>query len=128
MPRADWRSSGSDAAGFEVGVDGDSTGVKARVWGFWEVPLATAFQTSVLDVCRAARHPEGLTVDAVDLRPQRDEVQAELSATLVALRHAGLARITFVVTSSITKMQLARIAKECGAREWVHFAAPKTAA
>lgn len=95
--------------------------VRVRTWGFWRMEVATLFARNVVIECRAAGEPIGLLVDVTRLLPQRDEGQTAFGELMIALRTLGLSGVVVVVSSTITKMQLLRIAKERGVRDWSYF-------
>jgi hypothetical protein len=122
-----FRSEGTQESGYDVGLDPNASIVRARVWGFWDAPMAVSFTNTVLEGVRKAQRPTEVTIDALELRPQRDDVQELFAKLLVTFQRAGLHRLTFVVTSSVTKMQLGRLVRENGARNWVQFTATMAA-
>jgi hypothetical protein len=95
--------------------------VRVRAWGFWRLEITTSFSQAIVSECRAASPPVGLLIDATRLLPQRNEGQAAFSELMTASRTLGLTAVAIVVSSSITRMQLLRIAKETGARDWAYF-------
>ena len=98
----------------------DQTGVvKVRVWGFWSVEIASVFAKSVIDVCRSGDLPRGVTVDAEELKPLRDEGQAALLAMFDAAAAMGIEHASVVTSSPLTRLMLARIVKTTATKGFV---------
>lgn len=105
---------GDELAGFSVSA-APSDGVKVKGWGFWSVPVATAFAGAVLEACRTQARGAPLTLDLSDLKPMRDEGQQALSRVLRAAPGLGIGAISIVTTNPLTRLQLVRLATESGA-------------
>ena len=104
---------GDELAGFSVDAAPPDS-VKVKGWGFWSVPVATAFAGAVLDACRQARGAT-LMLDLCDLKPMRDEGQQSLSRVLRTAPGLGIAAISIITTNPLTRLQLVRLATESGA-------------
>ncbi len=118
----DVRSFGDTEAGFSTEHDASARVVRVRTWGFWRLEVATLFARNVATDCRAAGLPLGLLIDVIQLLPQRDEGQAAFGELMTVARGLGLRGTVVVGSNIITKMQLLRIAKERGVRDWSYFA------
>ena len=109
------KSAGNDDSGYSVDVL--ALGIQIRAWGFWDAALATNFVAAVLDAIRANPQRSWLTLDASQLKPQRDEGQAALRELVETTAKLGQ-RGELIVANAITKMQLARIIREARANTW----------
>lgn len=90
----------------------DLTGVvRVRAWGLWSVPIAQSLARRVGEVCRTGERPTRAVIDCRDLKPQRDEGQAALSAMVEGLSMLGVERITFESESPLTRLMLTRVVK-----------------
>ncbi|HVY44654.1 MAG TPA: hypothetical protein VHB21_02200 [Minicystis sp.] len=107
---------GSDEAGFSI--DAIASSVKVRAWGFWDAATAARFPPAVFEALAAAGPRAELLVDVTELKPQREAGQAALHEVIEGTVRLGLRRAELVVTNAITRMQLARIVREAGARSW----------
>jgi len=121
MSQTDVRSFGDAQSGFSVEHDAVALVVRVRAWGFWGLEVATLFARAVVDECRAVGEPVGLLLDVTRLLPQREEGQTAFGELIVGLRTIVPKRVVVVVSSTITKMQLLRIAKDRGVRDWLYF-------
>jgi len=109
-PMVPLQSRSDSDGGFSVSQD-EAAVVRVRAWGFWSVEIAGAFAKSVVDVCRAGDLPRSVSVDAEDLKPQRDEGQAALVAMFDAVAAMGVEHVSVVASSPLTRLMLARIVK-----------------
>jgi hypothetical protein len=107
---------GSDDAGYSV--ETGALGVRVRAWGFWDASLAAGFAKAVVEALDQSTVRSQLLVDAIALKPQRDEGQEAFRAMIRDTAKLGLPRAELLVTNAITKMQLGRILREAGARVW----------
>jgi hypothetical protein len=115
---------GNEQAGFSTAFDALTKVVSVRAWGFWSVEVARAFGQVVGDECRSRPRGTTLLVDMAELKPMRDEGQFSFAQLMTALPKLGIARTTIITSSHLTKLQLLRIATECGASNLVEFAQP----
>lgn len=114
------RTFGDAESGFSVEHNAGARIVRVRAWGFWRLEVAAGFARAVVSECRVGE-TVGLLVDVTHLLPQRNEGQTAFGELMIALRTIGLVGVAVVVSSTITKMQLLRIAKERGVRDWSYF-------
>jgi hypothetical protein len=119
---------GNDESGFSVVWEDASGTVRVKAWGFWDAGLSASFSRAVGGVCRSARRPLKLFVDAMMLKPQRDEGQAAFRALMTILVSLGGVRAAVAVGNAITRIQLVRIAKETSAEGWSFLATEGSAA
>ena len=112
---------GSEEEGFTVRFDEESGAIHVRAWGFWSPETAAQFAPTVIDTCRSSQHRKSLVLDVAGLRPQREFGQLAFGALMTALPELGVLRASVTADSSLTRLQLLRIATECGVRRMVHF-------
>jgi hypothetical protein len=108
---------GTDESGYSL--ESGVLSVQVRAWGFWDVPLAASFAGAVVDALRAAGPRVALRIVATDLKPQGEAGEAAFRALIAAATKLGLDGAELVVGNAITKLQLARIVREVGARSWM---------
>jgi hypothetical protein len=112
---------GDDTAGFSFSFEARPPVLRVRGWGFWSVEVAAAFGSKLKEACR--HHPAGtaLHLDMRDLKPMREEGQASFGALLQAAGRLGIAEVVIATQSSMTKLQLARIAADHATHVRVQF-------
>jgi hypothetical protein len=114
---------GDDLAGFSVRYDPVDGRTEVTGWGFWSVEVATNFATKVMTALRERPEAKALLLDLGELKPMREEGQKSFANLLRALPALGITRTHIVTTSSLTKMQLMRIATETGTSatiQWIN--------
>jgi hypothetical protein len=124
------RRSGGDAQnGFEVLTDPDKRLVRARVWGFWELPLATRCRSAMLDafVEMGMTQPWCVLSDSRHFPPQKPEVQALIGEILFKGPSMGMRRTAFLVDSGTSKLQMSRLAAETNLKGMGFFLAEEEA-
>jgi hypothetical protein len=107
---------GNEEQGFSVDMDAATSTLRVKAWGFWTAETAEALLGSVVSDCPPNRM-SSFVLDAVGLKPQREEGQRAIGSVLAMLSTLGIARAHLITDSSLTKLQLMRITKECGARD-----------
>src|SRR5258708_6204832 len=111
---------GTDAEGFAVGTGEGASSVQVRVWGFWSPDLAARFVGAVTSACASFPVPR-MTIDATDLRPQRDAGQDALATLMAALPALRITRVVVTTASPLTKLQMMRFVKERALKHLVEF-------
>ncbi len=110
------RKSGDEKKGYQIEKKGDV--LLLTIWGMWDDALAENYRKDML-----AMYPDmkpGPWFVIADIRrfpPQREPVQAIHGMLMGAAVQEGMARAASVVESSLTKMQIGRIASESGMSE-----------
>jgi hypothetical protein len=112
---------GSDADGFSIAFEELSRCLRVKVWGFWAPEVAASFPAAVVDAVRGGRRAAEVLVDAVELKPQRDDAQEAFKTMFAALPALGVTRASITTGNALTKLQLMRLANATPAREIVHF-------
>jgi hypothetical protein len=114
------RYAGDGEAGFSVEHDHPRNTIRVAAWGFWRPDVANVFVSTVTNDWLATAEVRVL-IDATRLVPQREEGQAAWGDLMAALRVPTVQTVAVVVSSTITKMQLLRLAKDRGVQSWVYF-------
>lgn len=115
------RSVGDSEGGFAVAPLDSNAVVRVRAWGFWPPAVANALVDSVFEAFPMGRKPAQIMIDAVALKPQRDEGQAAFAEMFDRLAKLGGVRVDIVVASPLTKLQLARITKAGDRKSFVEL-------
>lgn len=88
--------------------------LRLRFWGFWDIPTADAMNREFRDTMTQAA-PDGpwyVLADIAEFPPQSADVQAILARTMQFAREHGMQKAARIVSSTITKMQIARLSNE----------------
>lgn len=112
---------GDPSEGFSVEVDAGNGFVRVRCWGFWGLALCREFSAAVVRGCTASHRQAHLLIDVADLKPMREEGQAAFAAAMIGARRCGVAGISLLTGSQLTKLQLLRIVRESSVRDTVRF-------
>lgn len=110
------RQSGDEKKGYKIEKTGNV--LLLTVWGMWDDALAAQYQADM-----RASYPEMgagpwyVVADISKFPPQRESVQAVHGSLMGEAVQTGMAKAASVVESSLTKMQIGRIAKESGMPE-----------
>jgi hypothetical protein len=120
------RYAGNAEAGFSVEHDHPTNTVRVEAWGFWRPDVANVFVGTVTNDCFARTYVRVL-IDATRLVPQREEGQAAWGELMALLHTPTVQTVAVVVSSTITKMQLLRLAKDRGVHGWVYFSTVREA-
>jgi hypothetical protein len=105
---------GTKAAGFRIVLTPGGTALRLESWGYWSPDLALAFSRDVIVACRKVSSPLSFVLDATELKPQGREGQEALRTLMRCLAQFVLASATISTKNILTKMQLTRLAKDCG--------------
>jgi hypothetical protein len=111
---------GTEAEGFAVGPSEGAQAIHVRVWGFWSAELASRFVSAVGAECSRLRLTL-MTMDATQLKPQREAGQEALGALMGALPALGITRVRVITTSPLTRLQILRISKERAIKDLIEF-------
>ena len=109
---------GDTENGFSVEYDHASKTVRITGWGFWNASLVALFDTHALSACIAAGRPFDVVFDAARLKPQGQLAQKSLGAMMAGVHALAPSRFMLVVGSALTRLQLARLARENGVTNW----------
>jgi hypothetical protein len=92
-----------------------------EAWGYWDAETAKAFAEEAPILSRKAAAPFSLVLEASQLKPQGVKGQAALRVLLECLTKLSVSRAVARVSNILTRMQLTRIAAECGAAQLLRF-------
>jgi hypothetical protein len=124
-PREDtMQKGGNDDGGYELDRDELGASLQVRMWGFWSTEVARAFGDAILEEAKAAKKPKTVVLDASNLKPQKEVGQTAIASMLDTLTRAGVTRVSILIASPLTKLQLVRIANERAPRGMVEFVQP----
>jgi hypothetical protein len=105
---------GGAAGGFRVSGAG-SAALRIQVWGYWGPEVAGEFSKKVAAMAPSLTLATALTFDASELKPQGVEGQEALRVLFRAIAPTTLTGGEAVVVKNVlTRMQLARLLRECG--------------
>jgi hypothetical protein len=121
VPAQAQSSFGTAAGGFRLASPSTGNALLIEVWGYWDAETAKAFAEEAPIVSRRAAAPLNLVLEASQLKPQGVKGQAALRALLECLTKLSVSRAVARVSNILTRMQLTRIAAECGASQLLHF-------
>jgi hypothetical protein len=105
---------GTKAAGFRIMCQPGGKAVRVEGWGYWPADVALAFGRDMISACRKVSSPLSFLFDATELKPQGHDGQEALRTLMRCLVQFGLSSVTISTNNILTKMQLTRLAKECG--------------
>jgi hypothetical protein len=116
---------GTDDEGYALELEEKAPVLQAKIWGFWSPATAGPFVQEVIDICNTSPRPTKIVIDAVGLKPQREVGQQAFAMLMGALGRLGITRVEATTDSSLTRLQLLRIAQENGARKVFHIVETK---
>jgi hypothetical protein len=110
---------GGDAGGFRIS---SSPGVlRVTAWGYWPPDVVAALARDAITIGQKLM-PTGIFVmDAAQLKPQGVEGQESLRLVFRSLAAKSFAKGTVIAHNVLTKMQLARLVRECGLEARIGF-------
>jgi hypothetical protein len=107
-----WRD-GNEAAGYEVSVDTTKRVLRLDCWGLWSLALAESYAKSMNAAYDKLRGRPWYVLAIIAKFPaQRQEVAEIHGALMASAAAAGMKRAASVVDSSMTQMQIKRLAEE----------------
>ena len=104
---------GTDTGGFRVS---GTPQVELRIegWGYWSPAVVAAFAREAPAASQKFSPAAAFMLDANQLKPQGAEGQEALRALFRGLSALKFSRLTVVAQNALTRMQLTRLARECG--------------
>lgn len=115
------RQVGSEAAGFRLVYPPGGRTLRIEAWGYWSPEVAAAFGRESASACRELSGPVSLVFDAMRLKPQSADGQGALRVMMKSVAGARISGGRVLVDNILTRMQLLRIAKECGLDRLLQF-------
>lgn len=108
--------------GFFVEVDMRLAIVKVKVWGFWTVEDGQAYVDEFKRVAqKVLGRPWYVLADISEFTAQKPEVSALVEQTMAYATANGLVKAANLVSSSLGKMQIARLSQAMGLPEFSFF-------
>ncbi len=109
-------------SGYGIHVERDRRLVRLEVWGFWTIDQARAYHEEFV---RATQPLFGrrwrVLANTADFAAQKPDVSAFVEKTMEVAQKNGCVRAANVVSSTLTKMQLARMSAEQGLPSFAFF-------
>jgi hypothetical protein len=115
------RHIGTEAGGFSITYVLGGHTLHVKCWGYWAHDTAVAFGRDAQLACRRVSAPLAFTLDASALKPQSGDGQESLRALFGCLANTTLSGAIMFGSDILTKMQLRRLATECGVGSVLHF-------
>ena len=101
--------------GYEISLDETRNILKFRAWGFWDTDVARRFEqewTAKVEAISAKHNDWYVLVDLADFPAQSEEVQQLTYEMMELEKHHGVKKEAHLVSKAITKLQIARIARD----------------
>lgn len=115
MPSAELTSAevGSSAGGFRV--VGTALGLlRVIVWGYWTPDVVRSFAVDTPKALQKLAPGSTIILDAAELKPQGVDGQEALRVLFRGLVPLAFAKAQVLSGNALTRMQLARLLRECG--------------
>lgn len=116
-------SAGDETRGFRVWTDAPRRILHIHTWGYWDLDLAEKY-SATLRAHFGRLHGGGpwyVLGDTRKLVPQNPEVQAIFADLMAAAASMGVHRVATMIESTVTKMQIRRLARDGGLTEMGFF-------
>jgi len=108
--------------GFVVALDRERNILRVKVWGFWTIDDAKAYwEDFKVKANMAAGRPWYVLADIADFSAQKPEVNVYVEKTMAYARANGMVRAANLVSSALSKMQIARLSQETGLPSFSFF-------
>jgi len=115
MPFAEFSPAevGTEAGGFRI--VGTAQGIlRVTVWGYWPQDVVRTFVNDAPAALSKLTAAGTFVLEATDLKPQGADGQEGLRVLFRALVPLSFAKGSVVANNALTRMQLARLLRECG--------------
>jgi hypothetical protein len=115
MPFAEFSPAevGSSAGGFRL--VGTAQGLlRVTVWGYWPPDVVRTFAVDATTALQKLAPGGSLVLDAAELKPQGADGQEALRMLFRGLVPLAFAKAQVIAINALTRMQLARLLRECG--------------
>jgi hypothetical protein len=115
MPFAEFSPAevGTEAGGFRI-VGTAQGALRITVWGYWPHDVVRTFATDAPSALQRLAAISTFVLEAPELKPQGGDGQEALRVLFRALVPLAFAKGTVVASNALTRMQLARLLRECG--------------
>lgn len=105
--------SGNEKMGYTVQVDSEKQVLFLKCWGMWDESLADDYRKHMLESYdQIDQRPWFVLADISQFPPQRESVQAVHGELMGLAVGRGMLKAASVVDSTLSKMQIRRIAEE----------------
>ena len=109
-------------SGYVVRVERERRLVRLEVWGFWTVDQARAYYEEFARVTQPLWGKRWrVLANTADFAAQKPDVSAFVERTMEVAQKQGCVRAANIVSSTLTKMQLARMSAEQGLPSFAFF-------
>ncbi|MDC3955920.1 protein kinase domain-containing protein [Polyangium jinanense] len=109
-------------SGYTIRVERERRLVRLSVWGFWTVDQARAYYEEFARVTQPLWGKRWrVLADTADFAAQKPDVSAFVERTMEVAQKNGCVRAANIVSSTLTKMQLARMSIEQGLPSFAFF-------
>ena len=115
MPFAEFAPAevGTEAGGFRI-VGTAQGALRVTVWGYWPHDVARTFSNDAPSALQKLSSSGTFVLEAAELKPQGVDGQEALRVLFRALVPLEFAKGSVVASNALTRMQLARLLRECG--------------
>jgi len=122
MPFAEFSPAevGSSAGGFRWASAGQGV-LRITVWGYWHEDVVRAFAAEAPAALGKLAPSGTLVLDASALKPQGADAQEALRLLFRGLVPHASVKAMVIARNALTRMQLARLLRECGVDQRVEF-------
>ena len=104
---------GTSAGGFRI--VGTAQGlIRLTLWGYWSQDVVRAFSSDGPSALQRLMPSGTVIVDANELKPQGADGQEAMRVLFRALAGLVFTKATVISVNALTRMQLARLLRECG--------------
>jgi hypothetical protein len=128
MRRRKMPSGGTEQSGYEVEIDDSRRILRLHCWGVWDVTVAEGFRDVMVQSIAAFRGKPWYVLADITAFPAQSEAVSRVHGELMARAMArGMKRACNVVASSLTQLQIKRLAEESHLPEFAFFKDEETA-
>lgn len=103
-----------EPAGYRITTGTQKESIRIRCWGYWGEETASSFERDAVAAVRESPNLQSVALDAEELKTQGKAGQAALRGLMRQLTSMPPRSCTADSTNALTKMQLRRLARECG--------------
>ncbi len=122
------RSKAAPSKGFEVRADLKLGILRLRVWGFWDIEDGQAYWAQFKhEADLLIGKPWHVLADISQFPAQRPDVNAYVEKTMLYARSNGMVRASNLVSSALSRMQIARLSAESGLPAYTFFQSEEAA-
>ena len=112
---------GNDSSGFRITYLPGAHELRIECWGYWPRDVAADFARETVLTFQKIGARVDLSFDASRLKPQGVDGQGALRLVMNAMGSLAFSRATVLSSDVLCRMQLTRIARECGVDSLLSF-------